>query len=63
MSITVYKTCPEGVFGGVDFREDEKNKKKRKEKKRGNGEGKLFGRHLIERGEGKNCGETQVFFP
>ena len=37
MSITVYKTCPEGVLGGVDFRKDEKNKKKRKEKRKWGG--------------------------
>ena len=44
-----------GVFGRVDFREDEKQKKKKRRE--------LFGECLVGRGREENIGWSQVFFP
>ena len=43
----LYVFVPKGVFGRVDFSEDER-------KMRENEEGKLFRRCLVERGRGEN---------
>ena len=47
-----------GVFGRVDFREDEKKKRK---KERENEERKLFEKCLVGRGREKNDGKVRVF--
>ena len=58
-SFNINKGNTKGVFGRVDFKEDEKKKKKRRE----NEEGKLFGGCLVERRGGKSDDRVQVFSP
>ena len=54
-SSTIYLS--KGVFGRVDFREDEKKKKKKGE----NEERKLFGECLVKRGREENNSGVHVF--